>query len=258
MALILLTLALMGQLRQLRTAAPGLTLLRSVLFGTTSLLVVVALAHMPLADAIALYFVCPVWTVLLAAPLLGERITPSALIAVLLGLAGAWLLINPAGRHLDVWALCALASGFTGALQDIYARRLRGSTTPAGMLFWGLSAMVPLSVVILDTDRARLPQAGEWPLFSLALVAAGLAYYLAGQSFQKAPMRIVAPLRYLNLLWAVLLGWLLWGSVPEPAQAGGIMLIVLAGLICVRLSARTDTDTTAHAQPAHLPGRRPS
>ncbi len=236
MMVIVITLALMGQLGQLATRAPGLTLLRSVLFGLTGVLVILALKHLPLADAIGLYFVSPVWTVLLGAPLLGERITRNALIAALIGLTGAWLLIKPGSGGLDIWSLCALAGGITGAIQDIYARRLRGLTSPAGLLFWGMAAIIPMSLVVLEPDKAGLPQGHEIPLFALNVAAAILAYFFAAQSFQKAPARLIAPLRYLNLLWAVLLGWALWGTVPGPLQTLGMALIVSAGILCIRES----------------------
>ncbi len=256
-ALILLTLALLRQVRVLATPAIGLTMVRSVLFATTSVLVVVALKHLPLADAIALYYMSPVWTVLLGALILGEGITRSAMLAALVGLAGAWLLMQPGSAGFTVWSLFPFIAGATGALQDVYARRLRGQTHPTGLLFWGMVAMLPISLLAGASSGPSsaaspilvLATAIEQGLFALSILAGMVAYFFAAQSFQKAPARLIAPLRYLNLLWAVLLGWLIWGTVPGKLQSVGIVLIVIAGFICIRSSAAQS------AVPPHVPPR---
>ena len=236
--LVLASLAGLRGLRVLGTGAVVLTAVRSALFALTGVLVVIALARLPLADTIALYFLSPVWTVFIAAMLLRERVTPLALTAALIGLAGMVLIMQPRQDGFSPAYLLPLLAGVSGAAQDVMARQLRGRTHPTALLLYGMLAILVVAPLAMPLEGFRPPGAPQRLLFAGCIAAAVIAYLFAAVSFQKAPARVIAPLRYLNLVWAVLLGYFIWGSVPEPATFAGSGCIAVAGWICVHMMLR--------------------
>lgn len=241
MIVVLLLAALMfaGQLRLLATDAPVATALRSLAFCATSLLIVHALQRLGLAETIAIYFICPVVTVLMASALLGERITATAIGSALLGFAGVWLILRPGTARFEWAYLLPLAAAFTGALQDILARRLRGHAHPVGLLAWAMVATLAASALLAAGEPLPMPDGGQWGLLAACVIACLVGYFFVIVSFQLAPAGLIAPLRYLNLAWAVLLGYLFWDTLPDARTWIGILLILAAGAMCVAPAFRS-------------------
>lgn len=213
--------------------ARGVLGLRSLLFGLTTVIFVMALERLPLAEAVALYFISPVFIVLMAAWLLGEPLTWRALFAAVVGFIGVLLIVQPQTGNANWHHALPLAAAVSGALQEILVRRMRAVVHPSTIVFYGTIATVVVTLIALPLGATPTFSGTELGLIGAGALAGLLAFFYVTVSFQKAPTRIVAPLRYLNIVWAVVLGYFVWGSVPDPFAALGIGCIMIAGVACV-------------------------
>lgn len=231
--LIIAALLLMRRHDWFSSSARGVLALRSLVFGVTSVLVVVAFRYLSLAEAIALYFLSPIAIVFLAAWLLGEPITRRALFATAIGFIGVVLIVQPQSGGATWHYALPLAAAVTGAFQEVLVRRLRATAHPSTIVLYGSLATIVASIGLVPFDAAPALSHRELGLLGASALAGVMAFYFVAVSFQRAPMRIIAPLRYLNIVWAVVLGFLIWGSVPNTFAAIGIVLIMIAGIACL-------------------------
>jgi drug/metabolite transporter (DMT)-like permease len=230
-----------------------------------------ALAALPLATTVALYFVAPLAITMLSALLLAEKVGPRRWAAVAAGFAGVVVMLRP-GSDLFEWAaVLPVVSGATYALSMVTARRLGGRFTAAAMAFWGnavfLGFALLLSAIFGSGDFANeehkslafLLRGWAMPTFLDAtlmlscgvIAAAGLT--LLTQAYRIAEANAVAPFEYSALLWGVLFGWMFFGDWPDPVSWTGIAIIVGAGLYVLY---RESMVRKADAYPPSVP-RRP-
>lgn len=228
-----------GGLHLVRSRRPVLNLTRAALGVTSSILVVASFTFMPLAEALGVIFIAPVLTVAFAIPLLGERVAPTIWIAVAIGLAGALIIIDPAGATLDWRIAMPLGAAVSSALRDIVTRRLGSGEHPATVLFWTMLALVLAGLVWAAIAGSRWPSAIEWAVLGVTAALHTAAYYLAIQSLRLARASTVAPYKYLSLVWAALLGWAWWGDVPDTTKLVGGLLVVGTGLYVLRQEIRS-------------------
>lgn len=239
--LILAWLAGAGALGRIRTRRPGTQVLRGLMLGGATLLYFNALARMPIADAAAIGFVMPLVVALLAVPMLHERLDPVRLGIVLLGLAGAILIVRP-GSGLFGWvALLPLGMALCNAFYQILTRKLSGIEHPMTSLFWG--ALVGTAMLSPFLGAAWMPPASlSDALLFMLLGAFGFAgHLLLIRAYEHATVALLAPLHYSQLVWVLLLGWLLFGEFPDLWSLLGMAIIVVSGLALVnrqRLAGR--------------------
>ncbi len=231
--IISLTLLVMRRLDWFGSSAPRVLALRSIVFGITSVLVVVSLAHLTLAEAISLYFLSPIATVFLARWLLGEPLTRRALVAVVLGFIGVLAIIQPRSQGVSWFYALPLIAAVTGALQDVLVRRMRASAHPSTIVLYGSVATIIATALVLPLGAPPPLDSRELGLFTAGAIAGAVGFFFVAVSFQKAPTRIISPLRYLNVVWAVVLGFAVFGTVPNALAASGIVLVMIAGIVCV-------------------------
>ena len=238
----------------LRTRTPGLHLLRGVLVVVSNLTYFAALAVIPLADATALFFVAPLMITLLSIPLLGEKVGPWRLGAVVVGFLGVVVMMKPwaGGGALDVprWVLLLpVVSALFYALNQIMTRKLGLTTRASAMSVYiqGIFIVVSLAFFAVAGDgryaegatngsvvfllRAWIwPQGSDiWLFLGLGVNSAVIGYCLA-QAYRITDAATIAPFEYVGLPLAVLWGWLVWTELPDAAVTAGIVLIMGAGL----------------------------
>ncbi len=209
---------------QLRSAIPAFHLGRNVVHYVGQYSWFYALPLIPLAEITALEFSAPIWTVLLAAAFLGERLTVRRALAVLLGFGGILTILRPGAVPVEPAALIVLGAAFCYAVVFVVTRRMTATETPLAILFYmfliqfavGLGPALPGFVV---------PTAGDWP-WVLAVGIAGLAaHYCLARSFMAAETGVVIPIDFLRLPLIAAVGWLAYGEGVE------MWLILGAGLI---------------------------
>ena len=130
LVILLAFLAARGELKRLRTARPGLQIMRGLLLAGATLLYFTSLTVLPLAEAAAIGFVMPLFLALLAVPMLGERLDGTRLAAVLVGLAGALVIVRPGAAVFTPYALLPVGMALCNALYQILTRKVAGVEHP--------------------------------------------------------------------------------------------------------------------------------
>ena len=219
-------------------AEPRLHLLRgfAVALATTGFFA--ALMFMPLAEATAITFTSPMLTALLAGPLLGERVRARTVLATLIAFAGVLVVLRPGLLTLGWPALLPLLSAVGMSLLMIGNRKVAGRASPLAMQAWVALFAAPLLVSIAVAghfaggDGLRM----SWPDWTViarcAVVAASAstAHWLIYLGTTRAGAARVAPMTYVQLLVATIVGWLGFGHLPDAATVAGAAVIVAAGI----------------------------
>ena len=235
-------IAFTGQFDAWRTRRPGAHIARGVLGLSNMVLGFSALFFLPLAEATTISFVAPLFAVMLSALILREKVGRYRWSAVALGLFGVLLVMQPTGSHLPLIGvllslLAALGvAGVTIAIRDIG----RTESTPTTVLWFSLFSIL-LSGALMPFF-ARSHDANEWAILAFLGLLGGVGQLLLTSSLRFAPVPVVVPFDYVQLLWAVLLGWLIWGTTLETAGWAGAAVIVVSGLVTVWREHRLGRD----------------
>ncbi|MGM0516049.1 MAG: DMT family transporter [Pseudomonadota bacterium] len=203
------------------------------------------LAHLPLANNIALFFVEPLILVIFSAVFLGERITARRWIGVLGGLVGAMVILRPNWSAYGLASLFPLASATCfAAYLTVTRARIR---TPRPRDALALQCWVGVAAAIVMGVFLVVGGAGDWPIaewhrptgwnWAWLAAAGGLAAFahvLIAMAFARADASLLAPLQYLEIFGATLLGWLVFGDWPDALTILGGLIIIAAGIVVVR------------------------
>ncbi len=219
----------MGGFGILRSRRPGALLLRSLLAAGTSLMIVVSFRYLPLAEALAVVFLSPVILTALAVPMLKERVGTRRWAAVGVGFAGMLLIVRPTGAGIEIALLAPLSAALLSALRDVVTRRLGATDSATSILFYSL--ILSTLIGLYDMPRGLTPPAlGDIPFFLAIACMWGLAHLLGIMAFTYAEASAISPFKYLALVWAAFLGFLIWGDIPGPWVISGAALVVGSGL----------------------------
>jgi len=228
--LLLAILAATGGLRHMRTARPGIQLLRGVLLGAATMLFFLSISVMPLAEAAGIGFVMPLFIVLLAVPMLKERLDMPRLAAVLVGLAGALLIVRPGSELFTPYALLPVAMAVVNALYQILTRKIAGVEPPMTSLFYGALVGAVMFAPAVPFAFVMPASAFHWALFALLGVCATIGHLALIRAYDHAPVGVLAPFHYSVLIWMMLLGYLVFGDFPDRWSLAGMAIIVMSGL----------------------------
>jgi drug/metabolite transporter (DMT)-like permease len=193
-----------------------------------------ALQTLPLADATAIAFGAPFVMLALSGPLLGEKVPGSAWAAVAAGFVGVLVIVRP-GAHVEPAALLAVGASGCYAIGMLTTRRLGRTESVFSLLFWMIAGQFVLAVAIAPFAWQPV-EPRHWPLLA-ALAALNLLGQLGlVRAFSLAPPSVVAPFEYTALLWAALLGFVVFGDVPSVRLWVGAAIIIGAGtFVTVRM-----------------------
>lgn len=216
-------------LRVLRTRRPGLQALRALCLLGTSLLFTTALQYIPMAEATAVNFLAPLLVTALSLPLLGEKVTRGQWVAVLVSFVGVTVIIHPGGALFTPAVLLPFGSALCFCFYQLLTRKLSGIDSPTTSNFFtgGLNTLVMSAIVPMFWQIPSLIHG----LMALALGTCGMIAHLSlTQAFRHAPPAMLAPFSYCQIVFAGILGLVLFGHSPDLAGLVGIALICLSGL----------------------------
>jgi drug/metabolite transporter (DMT)-like permease len=213
-----------------RTARPSVQLALSLCMLVSTTLFFFAVPHVGLAKASVINFVAPFMVMLLAVPMLGERLALRRFLAVAGGFAGVVVVIRPGFDALDWASIAILASSFFFALFQCYSRQAAAVDRPETSILYSVlaGAIVMSAVVPFGFVMPRTPMDGAI-MASLGLVGATGHYFMA-RAFSYADASIISPFLYWQLLGAVAVGFWLFGDLPDAWTWIGAAMIVTAGL----------------------------
>lgn len=216
-----------------RVKQPRLQVVRGLLLAVSALLFVLAIQKLPLAEATAVGFISPLLITALSVVMLGEVVRAARWIAIAVGLLGVLVIVRPGTEAFQPAALLVVASSSSWAFAVVLTRRMAGHDPTATTLLW--SAVVGLAAMTLVLPWGwTWASPSAWVLgIALGLVASA-GQYLMVQAYRFAPASLLAPFSYTSLLWSTLLGWGLFGALPDIWTLVGAVVIVAAGLVAVR------------------------
>ena len=226
----LLLVPLLPRLRPLLvTRRPGMQIVRAALLVISAVLFIVAIHILPLADASAILYLAPILITVLSVPLLGERVGVRRWAAVAIGFAGALIVIRPGTDVLQPAVVVPLGAALSFALIQISSRSL-GRTDPAMTTFVYTSLVAAVVASSAVPFFWVAPTVGGWlKMAALGLLAGGGQFAMI-KAFAAAPAAVVAPFNYTGLVWAAVLGFAVFGDVPDAWTVVGAGLIIAGGL----------------------------
>jgi drug/metabolite transporter (DMT)-like permease len=227
-----------GGLEVLKLRMPFWTVTRSLLHTVTSFLIAVSFIDLPLADALAAVYASPIILTTLSAILLGERVGRARWVAVGLGFVGILFITRPGSQGVALAMLWPIAAACTSSLRDIATRKLAGSVLPTNPFFYGQLVLALVGAVVSLSIGTRWPTAFDWLMFGAGGIMSGVAHYLIIVSLHLAPASLVSPLRYLALVWAAILGFAIWGTVPDKWVVLGSIIVVGSTLYGLRVERK--------------------
>lgn len=215
--------------RTFATDRLGLHLLRAGLAAIAMLAGYTAVAHLPLADFTALSFSRAFFLTILAVVFLKEVVSLRRWSGTVLGFVGVLLILGPGTASFSLYALLALLGAFATALIFAIVRSLTVSETPLTIMSYQaiLVGVLVLPIALMDWT----PLSGSQWMLAGAIGGTGLFAQVASiRALKAAPASLVAPTDYTRLVWAMILGFLLFSELPSLKSALGAMLIVLSAL----------------------------
>ena len=214
-----------------RTHRPLAHIARSALGLTTMGLNFLALFYLPLAEATTIGFATPFFAVMLSALLLGEKVGPHRWSAVAVGFLGVLIVARPDAGHLSATGATFAIVGAFGAGAVITTLRSIGrtETTQTTVLLFSLAGLLVFGCGFMPV-YGQVHAAATWPILVLIGLTGGIAQILFTAALRYAPVSVVVPFDYSQLVWAVLLGGLIWASWPAGSTWVGAGLIVAGGL----------------------------
>ena len=234
--------------RMLRAGRLGLQLFRAVLTVISSVAFIGALSFIPLADGIAILFAAPLFLVALSVPVLGETVGAHRWTAVVVGFAAVLVVMRPGLGVMHWAAVLALFAAFSSAGFQL-ATRILARTDPA------LVTLVYMAVVgtVMLTGPAmvvwRPPSLAAWGMMAAMGGIATLTHLATIKAIELAPVSVLAPLAYVQIVGASVFGYLVFGELPDAWTWGGVAVIVGAGLYIFHRERRAIARRSAHAAP---------
>ena len=218
-----------------------LTLLRTVLHIAGIAMMVTALRYLPLADAVAIAFVMPFIMLLLGKYALQEEVGVRRITACAVGFAGTLLVVQPSFAEVGWPALLPVGVAVNFAVFMLVTRKIARETDPISLQavsgVMAVAMLLPLLLIFQGTVRTDLQivsvSAFDWMLLLSIGLLGTLAHLLMTWSLRYAPSTTLAPMQYLEIPFATLLGLLVFGDWPDPIALVGILITMAAGLYVV-------------------------
>jgi len=240
-----------GGYANLRTPRWRLHLLRSFTVVAANMTYYAGLASLALSEATAIYFMAPLFITLLSALVLGERVGPRRIIAVVAGLAGVLIIIRPGFAAFQLAAILPLIAAFLYASVQIMARKLgmgeKASTMSFYINFTFILFSGSIGLVFGDGHfsgsgnpsleflmRAWVwPPVSDWPVLIGIGVLISIGAYLTSHAYRSVEAALLAPFEYIAMPLAIVFSVVIWGDWPDAIAWLGIVMIAFAGLFVI-------------------------
>jgi drug/metabolite transporter (DMT)-like permease len=211
-------------------------MLRAAIAVATMILIVSSFRVLPFADVVIILFTGPIFATALAAPLLGERVGIRRWAAVGIGFIGVIIMLKPDGFQIQALLLLPVAAALSTSFRDIATRGLAKTETTISILFWSIVfvSIAGFATYFYEWEPLRNEHIH---MFVAAGTLNGLAHFCMINSFRYAEVSLLSPFKYANILYAIVLGYFIWGDVPAIHMWMGAALVIIAGLYIMRREA---------------------
>ncbi|HYZ26067.1 MAG TPA: DMT family transporter [Geminicoccaceae bacterium] len=237
-----------GGLPQLRTRRLGLHLLRGVLGTTGGFLAFYAFSQLPLAEAYAIIFATPLLITALSVPILGEAVGWRRWCAVAVGFVGVLVMLRPGVAPVGAGSLSALGAACASACAILLVRKLSLTETTTSIAFYSNVVAVLLIGAIFGSAFVA-PSPLDLALMAASGLIGGSALLVLIAAYRRTPAALVAPFQYTQMLWAIVLGALVWSDLPEPIMLVGALIVAASGLFILYRETTLGRRPTASLHP---------
>jgi len=210
---------------------------RGLLFIAGTVLLVLSVTLLPLATVTSLIMTAPIFVALFSGLLLGERVNRARWLAIIGGFLGVLLIVRPGDQAFQWGLLLALAAALANGLRDLLTRRLARTETSIAQLFWSNAAVM---VACFATYSAHWQPVGaiDAAWFLGAGVLNALGHFVMIEAMRAGEAALIAPFRYTALIWAVAIGFLVWGDLPDVWVVLGALVIGASGIGMILMERR--------------------
>ena len=222
--------------RMLKVHQLGFQLGRSVLLMTSTVCNFLALVYLPLGDVSAIVFTAPIMVAGMAVWWLGERVSPARWAAIVAGLAGAVMVIQPGWGTVSPGAFLAVGCALAYAFYQVSTRIVREGDPIVSLLYAGLGGLLLFSA--LAPFAWQPPSPGEWALLAILGGSGAIGHLLVILALQRLEASRLTPFTYIQLVWAMLASYLVFGDIPSGWTLLGGTVIVASGLYIWWLTIR--------------------
>jgi len=214
-----------------------LVLVRATLEAMLAFLFVLSLPHMPLPDITVIQQITPLVLTIMAAFLLREVVGWQRWLAVAIGFGGVALVIQPTGQGVNFYAFTALLCAVFVAFRDLITRRLHDGIPTALVTLGSTISVCAGGFAGAPFERWQSLSAYGLSLLAVSAVLVSIANMFVVRAFRGVEVSVVSPFRYAAVVWATLLGFLIWGHVPNALAVVGTLVIVGSGLYTMHREA---------------------
>jgi drug/metabolite transporter (DMT)-like permease len=199
---------------------------------------------MPLAEAVSILHTAPLFMTALSVLILREAVGIRRWSAVILGFIGMLLVVRPGAGMIDGGSLYMLGAAFLIGCTTIIIRHLGRIDDPVCITFYFTVSGVIVSLLGMLWQGWINPPPGDLLLLVLVGLLGGMAQYLMTLSYQHMGVAILAPFKYLTIVFSGIIALLVWGEVPQPQSLAGIAIIIASGLYTLHREFRLKSDAT--------------
>lgn len=223
-----------------------LQILRGLALLASTICNFIAITYLQLAQTAAISFTIPLWVCALSGPLLGEHVGLRRWSAVIVGFAGVLIIMRPgtSGFH---WAmLLSLCAALAGSIYNIATRKVGARDRAETSLFYvglvgSIAAALPLA------SHWQMPEGSQWLLLLGMGFCGGLGHLMLIQGHRLAPASVLAPFVYTQIVWMILLGYVLFGDVPDHWTLAGAAIVIASGLFVLARERKLGRESTVAA-----------
>ena len=219
----------LGATRHVRALGERKVVLRATLDAFATMTYLTSLFHLPIGNATAINMATPLFITLFAVIAFRERVGAGRWLAIAVGFGGVLLIVQPSGAAFNAYALLCLGGTLLHAGRDLTTRVIDKAIPSILVTVSTAVAVTLLSGAIAAFQEWKPVSAPQYALLAAASVFLGGGYFLLTVAMRGGEMSLIAPFRYTGLLFALLLGFLVWGDVPNGLAWAGIAFLVAAG-----------------------------
>ncbi len=203
--------------------------LRAVLLFSATFFFFSALKWLPIADAMAIFFVNPLVVVVMSALILGERVGPRRWAAVAVGFVGMLIIVRPGLEEVNPGTFFALASGVALGSFFVSTRYLAGSA-PATTLSLHTTGIGAVLMTLALPLVWQTPTPVQWAMLAGVGVVATFGHFLITWAYERAEASLLAPLAFAEIIMATVLGWWFWGDLPDRWTVLGVCVLIASAV----------------------------
>jgi len=220
--------------RELKATSPLLHMVRGVLGVSMLVSFIFAVNRLSLAQTYSLFLAAPLLMTALSVPLFGDRVTRSRWLAIIAGLVGVLLILQPWSQGAMPWIAAGAAAAATVcySLSGLTVRSLGSRNSSMSMVFWYF-ALVTVGAGALSIAEWQPIRSPDWKWLAAIGVSGALGQYWLTDAFRRAPASVVGPFEYTAILWAFLIDWIFWSAHPSLMLILGTGVVISSGIFVI-------------------------